>query len=86
MLYCKTKIMGNLEKYNEVFISNFQVTEDQLSALKYQSVPVWDSIGHMGLIAAMEESFNIMMDTEDIIDFSSYEAGKRILGKYNIPI
>jgi acyl carrier protein len=76
--------MGNLEKYDEVFISNFQVTADQLAELKYQSVSVWDSIGHMGLIAAMEESFKIMLETEDIIDFSSYDEGKKILGKYNI--
>ncbi len=78
--------MENLEKYNEVFITNFQVTFDQLPELKYQSVSAWDSVGHMGLIAAMEESFDIMLDTEDIIDFSSYEYGKRILEKYNIAI
>lgn len=76
--------MSNLEKYDEVFISNFLVTTDQLLALKYQSVSTWDSVGHMGMIATMEESFNIMLDTEDIIDFSSYEEGKKILEKYNI--
>ncbi len=78
--------MNNLEKYDEVFISNFLVTPDQLPGLKYQSVSVWDSVGHMGLIAAIEESFSIMLDTEDIIDFSSYEEGKKILGKYNIEV
>ncbi len=78
--------MDNLKKYNEVFLTNFQVGLDQLSELKYQSVPAWDSVGHMGLIAAVEESFDILIDTEDIIDFSSYENGKKILGKYNIAI
>jgi acyl carrier protein len=46
----------------------------------------WDSVGHMALIAALEESFDIMMDTDDIVDFSSYEKGKAILKKYNVTI
>lgn len=74
--------MNNLEKYDEVFITNFQVSRDQLKSLVYQSVSVWDSIGHMSLIAAMEEAFNILIDPEDIIDFSSYENGKKIMKKY----
>lgn len=76
--------MSLLEKYNEVFIANLQVTEPELTALTYQSVPAWDSVGHMGLITALEEAFDIMIDTDDIIDFSSYEIGKGILKKYNV--
>jgi acyl carrier protein len=76
--------MSLLEKYNEVFITNLKVTEPELPALTYQSVPAWDSVGHMGLITALEEAFDIMIDTDDIIDFSSYEIGKGILKKYNV--
>lgn len=76
--------MSLLEKYNEVFITNLKVTETELAALTYQSVPAWDSVGHMGLITALEEAFDIMIDTDDIIDFSSYEIGKGILKKYNV--
>ena len=43
--------MTNLEKYNQAFIENFEITEDQLPGLKYQDVEAWDSVGHMGLIA-----------------------------------
>lgn len=71
--------MNNLEKYNQVFVDTFGVTEEQLAELKYQDVTAWDSVGHMGLIAALEDAFDIMMDTDDIIDFSSYEKGKEIL-------
>ena len=71
--------MTNLEKYNQAFIDNFEVTEDRLPGLKYQDVEAWDSVGHMGLIASLEEAFGIMMDTDDIIDFGSYEKGKEIL-------
>lgn len=73
--------MNNLEKYNNVFIECFEITEDQLAGLNYQDIPAWDSVGHMGLVAALEDTFDIMMDTDDIIDFSSYEKGKEILAK-----
>ena len=73
--------MTNLEKYNQAFIENFEVTEEQLPGLKYQDVEAWDSVGHMGLIASLEEAFGIMMDTDDIIDFSDYEKGKEILAR-----
>lgn len=75
--------MSNLEKYNNAFIESFEITEDQLPGLKYQDIEAWDSVGHMGLIAALEDAFDIMMDTDDIIDFSSYEKGMEILAKEN---
>lgn len=71
--------MNNLEKYNNAFIESLEITEDQLAGLEYQQVPNWDSVGHMSLIAAIEDAFDIMMDTDDIIDLSSYEKGKEIL-------
>lgn len=73
--------MTNLEKYNNAFITTFEIKEDQLAGLKYQDIEAWDSVGHMGLIAALEDAFDIMMDTDDIIDFNSYEKGKEILSK-----
>ena len=73
--------MTNLEKYNQAFTSTFEITEDKLTGLKYQDIQAWDSVGHMQLIAALEDTFDIMMDTDDIIDFNSYEKGKEILSK-----
>ncbi len=73
--------MSNSEKYNQVFIKTFEIAEEQLNDLKYQDISVWDSVGHMNLIAALEETFDIMMDTDDIIDLSSYEKGKEILAE-----
>ncbi len=73
--------MSNLEKYNKAFMDTFEITEDQLAGLKYQDIEAWDSVGHMGLIAALEDAFDIMMDTDDIIDLSSYEKGKELLSK-----
>lgn len=73
--------MTNLEKYNEVFTSTFGLSGNQLKGLKYQEIQAWDSVGHMSLISALEDAFDIMMDTDDIIDFNSYEKGKEILSK-----
>ncbi len=56
----------NQEKYNKAFTETFEIGEDQL-------------VGHMSLIAALEEAFDIMIDTDDIIDFNSYEKGMEIL-------
>ena len=71
--------MTNLEKYTKVFTETFEISEEQAETLKYQDIPAWDSIGHMDLVASLEEVFDIMMDSNDIIDFSSFEKGKEIL-------
>lgn len=73
--------MTNLEKYINVFVETFEVSADEAQGLKYQDIEAWDSVGHMGLISALEDAFDIMMDTDDIIDFNSFEKGKEILAK-----
>ena len=78
--------MDNLQKYNNAFVVIFSIEEEQLNGLKYQAIKVWDSVGHMQLIAEIEDIFDIMFDTDDIIDFSSYEMGKEILKKYEVII
>ena len=78
--------MTNLEKYDNAFMEDFGVEKESLADLKYQDIPGWDSVGHMSLMASMEELFDIMLDTDDIIDFSSYKKGKEILSKYDVVI
>lgn len=81
------KKMTNREKYDNVFIESLMVEKDALGEkLLYQSVPEWDSVGHMGLIAGLEEAFEIMLEMDDIIEFSSYSQGVDILAKYDIEI
>ena len=71
--------MSNLEKYNNAFCSAFEITAEKLPGLKYQDIELWDSVGHMTLVANLEDAFDIMMETDDIINLSSYEEGQRIL-------
>ena len=77
--------MNNLEKYKKVFIESFSIDESQLvDNLEYNSIESWDSVGHMGLIGSLEETFDIMMEMDDIIEFSSFEIGFELLSKYGI--
>ena len=78
--------MTNKEKYVNAFVEGLEISADQVEGLQYQAIPEWDSVGHMALVSEIEEAFDIMMDTDDIIDFSSYEKGIEILKKYDIEI
>jgi len=79
--------MTNKDKYEKVFIKCFGLDKSKLKKdVKYNSVPKWDSVGHMNMIAKLEEAFNISMEMDDIIDFSSYKIGIKMLKKYKIKI
>ena len=79
--------MNNLEKYNQIFAEVFGVDISKLGAdFNSQNVDGWDSVRQLSLTASMEDTFDIMLDAEDIIDFNSYENGKAILAKYEIEI
>ena len=74
-------------KYDDAFKVAFEIEDSQLgSELKYESIQDWDSIGHMSLIAELEDKFDISMEMDDIIDFSSYDKGIELLKKYDINI
>ena len=73
------------KKYTEVFIKGLSLKKDQnVDKLNYNEIEEWDSIGHMTLISELEEAFSITFDTDDIVDFSSYEKGKKILSKLGV--
>ena len=76
--------MSNLDIYINAFVESFEIQPEITSGLKYQDIPAWDSVGHMTLVAALEEVFDIMMETDDIIDLSSFEKGQEILQKYDV--
>ena len=78
--------MTNLEKYDKLFLESFPVTKEELPALKYRGIPAWDSVGHMELMSAMEETYGISISTPDLLDFSFYEKGKEILAKYGVEL
>jgi acyl carrier protein len=77
--------MKNKQKYDQAFIEIFSIDKSKLGDnLEYNTIPEWDSVGHMGLIAELEEVFDIMMEMDDIIDFSSYKKGFELIAKYEV--
>lgn len=76
--------MTNYEKYAKAFCDVLNIEREKLAGLTYQSIVSWDSIGHLALVAALEEAFGITLDIDDMIDLSSFEKGMEILNKYDV--
>lgn len=77
----------NLEILRNAFSEGLGLGKSQIvHDLAYNSIREWDSLGHMALVAAIEFAFDIMMDTDDIIDMSSFAKAKEIIQKYGIDI
>tara|TARA_Y100000389_G_C17455214_1_gene517683 strand:- start:2633 stop:2872 length:240 start_codon:yes stop_codon:yes gene_type:complete len=77
---------SSLEIYEKIFTDVFSVSNDSLEKLEYNQIDQWDSIGHMTLVSELEDKFKISMETDDIIDLSSFKKGKEILKKYKVSI
>lgn len=79
--------MSNREKYDAAFVEVFEIEPAALNEkLEYESIPTWDSVGHMSLIAALEDTFDISMEMDDVIDFGSYTTGVDTMAKYGVTI
>ncbi len=77
--------MTNLEKLDNIFAEVFSVEISALNAdFDNNSVDNWDSVHQLSLTSAVEDEFDIMLDAEDILGFSSYEKAKEVLRKYEI--
>ena len=78
--------MTHSETYVNAFVTALEVSAEEAPALVYGQSKAWDSVGHMTLVAALEDAFDIMLEMDDIIDLSSFEKGKEILRKYDVEI
>lgn len=72
-----------MKTINEIFAESLSIPlEEVTDELTYQTIKQWDSTAHMVLIAAIEDYYDIMMDTDEIIDMSSVAKAKLIIKKY----
>lgn len=79
--------MSNKEKYDDVFKRVFLVDDSKLGeGFEFGKVKEWDSVAHMKLISELEDEFDIMFDTDDILHYGSYSNGIAILRKMGIEI
>ncbi len=68
----------------DTFREALELPEDaDVTTLTYRGHPNWTSLGHMTLVAALEEKFDIMLDSQDILDMSSYHKVVEIMKKYD---
>jgi len=74
-------------KLRAAFSEVLSVREDQIhDDTSYETTKSWDSIAHMALIAAIDSRFDLTLDTDDLIEMSSYGKAKEILRRYGIQI
>ena len=79
--------MTNLEKYNNIFVDVFGAKVVQLGDnYTKEIVAEWDSVHQLTIVSLMEETFDIMLDPEDIMACTSYNAGKEILARYGVEL
>ena len=79
--------MDKVEKLRDIFSEALGIGKDQcVDSLEYSSIPEWDSIAHMTLIAGIDEGFSIMMETDDVIDMSSFGKAREILRRYEVEV
>ena len=79
--------MDSKRKYQDIFIKSLAMDGKKFNEkIQYNEIPEWDSIGHMTLMSGLEEGFGITMETDDIVDFSSFKKGNEILKKYKVQI
>ena len=76
--------MTNLEKYKNAFVESFDLDVKEVETASQETVEIWDSIGMMSLIAVIEDSFDLELQPDDIVEFTSYQKGIELLKKYNV--
>ena len=77
--------MSNLEQYDQIFMKVFQISKDKLNdSFTFALVEAWDSLAHMGLIGELEDAFDVLFETDEILNYGSYENGKKILKKHGV--
>jgi acyl carrier protein len=77
--------MSQIDRLRRVFRSSLELADDfDVDGLTYRGIESWDSLAHMSLVAAMEDEFGVMIDTEDVIDMSSFDKAREILAKQGV--
>ena len=77
--------MTNLEKYKSVFVRVLGVPEEALNeSFTFKDVDLWDSVAHLNLISELEDTFDVLFESEDILHYGSFENGIRILTRYGV--
>ena len=67
-----------------VFKEALDLSDDvDRATLKYNETEGWDSLAHMRIVASLEEAFDCMLETNEILDMSSFEIAVSIVKKHS---
>jgi acyl carrier protein len=81
------RTVSDLQRLREAFRRSLELPPDaDVDHLSYAATEQWDSLAHMSLVAAIEDEFGVMLDTDDVINLSSFTEAGRILGKCGVDI
>jgi acyl carrier protein len=73
------------DRLRAVFVDALQLDDDvDVESLKYRDIEAWDSVGHMALIAAIEDEFDVQFETEQVIDMSSFKVAVDMLKGFGV--
>lgn len=78
--------MSNIEKFKEAFVEGLEIPMEEVESASMDSIEKWDSIGQMSLVAIIEDSFGIVLEPDEVMQFTSFDAGKEILKNHNIDL
>lgn len=77
--------MKNKKKYQQIFKEIFDVEDNELNdAFNFKDIDTWDSFTHLTLISDLEEAFDVMFESDDILHFGGYMNGMEILKRYGV--
>ena len=77
--------MDNNQILINAFVDSLRIKDSLVKdELSYNEIPQWDSLAHMTLVAKIEEEFDVMLDTNEILDMSSVKMIKDILTNHGI--
>ena len=77
--------MSNVDRLRVAFRTALGLADNyDVDVLEYRSIDKWDSLAHMALVAEIEDTFDVMIDTDEVIDLSSFTKAVEILGKHDV--
>lgn len=72
--------MALTDRLRTTFVDGLGLDGDvDVDNLKYRDIEQWDSVGHMALVAAIEDEFDVQLDTDQVIDMSSFKVAVDML-------
>ena len=77
--------MTNKEKLIKTFCDALGVDKSVITdEREYNSISQWDSVAHMVLIGKLEQVFDVMLDTDDIINMSTPKKAQEIIARHGV--